>query len=64
MLRHSGQDSWLQRADGIARNEAEPVVVMEYLQNVRTSGEIAAISKWHFCKVDFVKLAKLFCKPC
>lgn len=51
-------------ADGIARNEAELDVVMEHLQNVRTSEEIATISKWHFSKVNFVKLAKLFCKPC
>lgn len=32
-------------SDGITRNEAEPDVVMEHLQNVSTSEEIAAISK-------------------
>lgn len=51
-------------ADGIAMNEAEPDVVMEHLQNVSNSEEMTTISKWLFCKVDFVKRAKLFCKPC
>lgn len=51
-------------ADGIARNEAEPDAVTEDLQNVGTSEETATVSKWHFfCKLDFVKLVKQFCKP-
>lgn len=51
-------------ADGIARNEAKPDVVMEHLQNVSTSEERAAFSKCHFSKVDLVKPAKRICKSC